>query len=229
MSALDWVRIAAWPASNEETESSTVKTAPGVTSRLDRSRIVDAATRLIARRGDHRVPWPAIAVEAGGEPFGAPPEWLEDMTALIDECYARTAQALTDSLLRAETAPGTALDKIAAFLVAALEARRQHGSLLSFRRGRNLPDALQRRLHERDMMVRTRLKRLLEQGRRDGSLARRNADSACELILASLMVPDVAVSDPEQLIWDSELVELLLAALAEPHPNGPGDEARPAG
>jgi hypothetical protein len=32
------------------------------------------------------------------------------------------------------------------------------------------------------------------------------------------MVPDVAVTDPEQQIWDSELVELLLAALAEPHP-----------
>jgi len=80
---------------------------------------------------------------------------------------------------------------------------------------------LQRRLHERDMMVRTRLKRLLEQGRKDGSLARRNPDSACELILASLMVPDVAVTGPEQQIWDSELVELLLAALAEPHPAEP--------
>ena len=120
--------------------------------------------------------------------------------------------------MRAETAPGKALDRIAAFLVAALEARRELGTLLSFRRGRNLPDALQRRLHERDMMVRTRLKRLLEQGTRDGSLARRNPDSACELILASLMVPDVAVTGPEQLIWDSELAELLLAALAEPHP-----------
>lgn len=35
------------------------------------------------------------------------------------------------------------------------------------------------------------------------------------------MVPDVAVTDPEQQIWDSELVELLLAALAEPHPLPP--------
>jgi len=220
MSTLDLVKIAAWPASNEEAGlGPEACTDPRISSRLNRSRIVDAATRLIARRGDHRIPWPAIAVEAGGEPFGVAPDWLEDLPALIDECYARTAQALADSLLRAETAPGNALDKLAAFLVAALEARRQHGTLLSFRRGRNLPDALQRRLHERDMMVRTRLKRLLEQGRRDGSLARRNADSACELILASLMVPDVAVSDPEQLMWDSELAELLLAALAEPHPD----------
>jgi hypothetical protein len=67
-------------------------------------------------------------------------------------------------------------------------------------------------------MVRTRLKRLLTKGRRDGSLALRNLDSACELILASLMVPDVAVDGPEQRMWDSELVELLLAALSEPHP-----------
>src|SRR5579883_1446314 len=217
MSVLEFTQIVSRPASNEECQPEP-GSAGRFSHRLTRSQIVDAATRLIARRGDHRIPWPTIALEAGGEPFGAAPDWLEDHSDLIDQCYARTAQALTDSLLRAETAPGTALDKLAAFLVAALEARRELGTLLSFRRGRNLPDALQRRLHERDMMVRTRLKRLLEQGRRDGSLARRNPDSACELILASLMVPDVAVTDPEQLIWDSELIELLLAALAEPHP-----------
>ncbi|MDE2449639.1 MAG: hypothetical protein KGO22_11745 [Gammaproteobacteria bacterium] len=194
---------------------------------MTRVQIVDAATRLIARRGDHDVPWSAIAVEAGGDLSDVAPDWVYDLPALIDQCYARTAQALADSLLRAETAPGNGLDKLAAFLVAALEARRELGTLLSFRRGRNLPDALQRRLHEHDMTARTRLKRLLEQGRRDGSLARRNPDSACELILASLMVPDVAVTDPEQLIWDSELVELLLAALAEPHPADAGAAARP--
>lgn len=217
MTVLDLAKISAWPASNEDADPDAAARA-GFRSSLTRSQIVDAATRLIARRGDHRIPWPCIAVEAGAEAFGAAPDWLDDLPALIDQCYGRTAQALSDSLLRAETAPGNALDKLAAFLVAALESRRELGTLLSFRRGRNLPDALQRRLHERDMMVRTRLKRLLEQGRRDGSLARRNPDSACELILASLMVPDVAVTDPEQLIWDSELVELLLAALAEPHP-----------
>jgi hypothetical protein len=217
MTALDFAKIASRPASNEEAESGPA----GITrlsQRLTRAQVVDAATRLIARRGDHRIPWPTIAMEACGEPFGIAPDWLDDAFALIDQCYARTAQALADSLLCAETAPGNALDKLAAFLVAALEARRELGTLLSFRRGRNLPEALQRRLHEHDMMVRSRLKRLLEQGRRDGSLGRRNPDSACELILSSLMVPDVAVTDPEQLIWDSELVELLLAALAEPHP-----------
>jgi len=219
MTALNFAEIASRPAANEEAGSESA--AARISRPLTRAQIVDAATRLIARRGDHRLRWPTIAVEACGQPSGATPAWLDDAFALIDQCYARTAEALADSLLRAETAPGTALDKIAAFLVAALEARRQVGTLLSFRRGRNLPDALQRRLHERDMMVRTRLKRLLEQGRRDGSLARRNPDSACELILASLMVPDVAVTDPEQMIWDSELVELLLAALAEPHPPEP--------
>lgn len=221
MTALNFSQIASRPATNEQSGSGSAANAR-LATRLTRSQIVDAATRLIARRGDHRVSWPMIAVEAGGRPSGTAPEGLDDALALVDQCYARTAQALADSLLRAETAPGTALDKMAAFLVAALEARRELGTLLSFRRGRNLPDALQRRLHERDMMVRTRLKRLLQRGRRDGSLARRNPDSACELILASLMVPDVAVTDPEQLIWDSELVELLLAALAEPHPTDPG-------
>ena len=220
MSTREFVKIASRPASNDEGGTWPAAAAGKVPSRrLSPQQIIAAATRLIARRGNHRIPWPLIAVEAGGEPFGLAPDWLEDPFELVDHCYASTAQALADSLLRAETAPGNALDKLAAFLVAALEARRKLGTLLSFRRGRNLPDALQKRLHERDMMVRTRLKRLLEQGRRDGSLARRNPDSACELILASLMVPDVAVTDPEQVMWDSELVELLLAALAEPHPH----------
>jgi hypothetical protein len=185
---------------------------------ITRAEVIDAATRLVARRGDHTMHGSAIACEAGNEHAALASDWFEDTNALIDECYARTAQAFADSLLRAETAPGTAIDKIATFLVAALEARRVRGSLLSFRRGRDLPQPLQRRLHERDMMVRTRLKRLLAKGRRDGSLALRNLDSACELILASLQTSDVAVHGPEQRMWDSELVELLLAALAEPHP-----------
>ena len=185
---------------------------------ITRTAVVDAASRVIARSGDHSMRWSGIANEAGNEQAVLAESWFEDASALIGECYARTAQAFAEALLRGETAPGTALDKVAAFLVAALELRRERGSLLSFRRGRDLPNALQRRLHEWDQMVRTRLKRLLTKGRRDGSLALRNLDSACELILASLMVPDVAVDGPEQRMWDSELVELLLASLSEPHP-----------
>jgi hypothetical protein len=188
---------------------------------LTRDEIVDAAARVVARRADHCMRWPSIAQEAGSELALAGASWYEDPNELIDACYARTAQGLADSLLHAETAPGTALDKLAAFLVTALELRRERGTLLSFRRGRDLPTALQRRLHERDQMVRTRLKRLLGGGRRDGSLALRNLDSACELVLAALQAPDVASHDPEQRMWDSELVELLLAALAEPHPAEP--------
>ena len=185
---------------------------------ITRNAVIDAATRVVARRADHHIRWSAIAHEAGNEQAVLAASWFEDDFALLDECYARTAQAFAEALLRGETAPGTAIDKVAAFLVAALELRRERGSLLSFRRGRDLPMPLQRRLHEWDQMVRARLKRMLTRGRRDGSLALRNLDSACELILASLQVPDVAVAGPEQIMWDSELVELLLAALSEPHP-----------
>jgi hypothetical protein len=185
---------------------------------VTRNAVIDAATRVVARRADHRIRWSAISQEAGNEQAVLAASWFEDDTSLIDECYARTAQAFAEALLRGETAQGTALDKVAAFLVAALELRRERGSLLSFRRGRYLPMALQRRLHEWDQMVRARLKRMLTRGRRDGSLALRNLDSACELILASLQVPDVAVDGPEQRMWDGELVELLLASLSEPHP-----------
>jgi hypothetical protein len=185
---------------------------------ITRNAVIDATTRVVARRADHRIRWPAIAHEAGNEQAVLAASWFEDDHALIEECYARSAQAFAEALLRGETALGTALDKVAAFLVAALELRRERGSLLSFRRGRDLPMPLQRRLHEWDQMVRARLKRLLTRGRRDGSLALRNLDSACELILASLQVPDVASDGPEQRMWDSELVELLLASLSEPHP-----------
>jgi AcrR family transcriptional regulator len=184
---------------------------------LSRTTVIDAAARVVARCGDHRMLWQAIARETGNEEAQLDADWFGDVEELIDACYARTAQAFMDSLLQGETAPGTALDQVAAFLVSILEIRRQRGTLLSFRRGRDLPQALQRRLHERDMMVRMRLKRILDKGRRDGSLALRNTDSACELILAGLQVADIAAEEPEQRMWDSELVEFLLAALSPTH------------
>jgi len=188
---------------------------------VSRSEFIDAAARVITRRGDHRMGWAAIAYEVGFAQADMASQWFEDLTALIDACYSRACQGLSDSLLRAETAPGTALDQLAAFIVAALETRRARGVFLSFRRGADLPQPLQRRLHEHDTTIRMRLKRLLNKGRRDGSLALRNPDSAVELLLASFQVPTVVVDGPEQRMWDSELVELLLAALAEPHPLNP--------
>ena len=127
-------------------------------------------------------------------------------------------QALNQSLMCAETAPGTALDKLAAFLVAALEARRERRESLSLVADDDLPLMERKRLREEDMMVRARLARLLVKGQRDGSIARRQVDAACAMILACLRAPSVSRSRLEQQTWDAELVELLLAAVAEPHP-----------
>src|SRR4051812_38461006 len=80
---------------------------------ISRSDVIDAAARVITRRGDHRVPWEVIVFEAGNCEVARVSQWFEDLTALIDECYARTFQVLSDSLLRAETAPGTAVDMLA--------------------------------------------------------------------------------------------------------------------
>ena len=137
-------------------------------------------------------------------------------------------RALNESLLRAETAPGTALDKIAAFLVAALEARRERGESLALIADHELSPTERKRLREDDMMVRTRLKRLLIKGQREGSIALRQVDSACAMILACLRAPAVSSSRLEQQTWDAELVELLLAAVAEPHPPD-GNAQRPVG
>lgn len=185
---------------------------------LSRSSVVDAVARLVARRGAATICWSTVVGETGNPNAARAFGWFEDMPALVEECYSRTAQGLEESLLRAETAPGTGLDKVAAFLVAAFETRRERGSLLSFHASEGLPEAQQKRLRERDMMIRTRLKRLLIKGQRDGSLALRNADPACALMLACLQAPAVTEKGPEQQMWDAELVELLLAAIAEPHP-----------
>ncbi len=49
--------------------------------------------------------WSGIAYEAGNEQAVLAASWFEDSSALIDECYARTAQAFAEALLRGETAP----------------------------------------------------------------------------------------------------------------------------
>ena len=85
-------------------------------SPLTREAVVDAVARVVARRGPSAIRWSTLAREAGGPSVSRAFRWFEDMPALIEECYSRTAQGLEESLLRAETAPGTALDKLAAFV-----------------------------------------------------------------------------------------------------------------
>jgi len=184
---------------------------------MDRTAVIDAAARVITRSGSGAVRWSVLAREAGGASVSRAWQWFEDMPALVDECYARTARGLCESLLHAETAPGTGLDKLAAFLVTALEMRRERGSFLSFRPLEGMSPAQERRLREHELVVRTRLRRLLVQGQRDGTLALRHADSACTMIFACLQAPMVVDLGPEQQMADAELIELLLAALAEPH------------
>ncbi|HTC51367.1 MAG TPA: GFA family protein [Steroidobacteraceae bacterium] len=184
---------------------------------LSRSEVIDAVARVVARQGPGALRWAAIVKESGSPSVSQAWEWYPDLQALLDECYSRTAQGLEESLLVGETAPGTALEKLAAFLVAALDIRRERGSFLSFRVGDDLPERQRRRLRERELMLLTRLKRILMKGQHDGSLALRHVDSACAMIFACLEVPATAGEGPEQRMWDGELIELLLAALAEPH------------
>jgi len=202
---------------NAQLDKPGMRTPSGRGPKLSRAEVIDAVARIVARRGPAGMQWSAIAHEAGNPGVEEASRWFPDMPSLVDECYSRTAEGLEQSLLRGETAPGTALEKLAAFLVAALEVRRERGSFLSFRRGDDMPAATRRRLRECDMMIRTRLKRILIKGQHDGSLALRNPDSACELILACLQAPSVTEGGAQQQMWDGELVELLLAALSEPH------------
>jgi hypothetical protein len=184
---------------------------------LSRSEVIDAIARVVARQGPGALRWASIVKEAGSSSVSQVWEWYPDLQALLDECYSRTAQGIEESLLVGETAPGSALEKLAAFLVAALDIRRDRGSFLSFRVGDDLPEQQRRRLRERELMLLTRLKRILMKGQQDGSLALRHVDSACAMIFACLEVPATAGDGPEQRMWDGELIELLLAALAEPH------------
>lgn len=193
---------------------------------LTRAAVIDAAARVIARCGHRGAKWSLIARELGDPEALVAASWFPGPEALIEECYARTAEGLHDCLLQAETAPGTGLDRIAAFLVAALETRRERGVFLSFRRTGDLSEPLQRRVREHDMMVRARLRRLLAKGRDDGTLAARSLEGVCDLILSVLQSGSPTAGDrPQQSMWDSELVELLLTALADPHPPEKHDTA----
>ncbi|MGH8179578.1 MAG: hypothetical protein ACRETR_01220, partial [Steroidobacteraceae bacterium] len=69
MTALTFAKITSRPAANEEAGSRPAATGR-LSMRLTRSQTVDAATRLIARRSDHRLPGPTIALEACGQPLG---------------------------------------------------------------------------------------------------------------------------------------------------------------
>ena len=111
---------------------------------LSRSEVIDAVARVVARQGPGALRWAAIVKEAGSPSVSQAWEWYPDLQALIDECYSRTAQGLEESLLVGETAPGTALEKLAAFLVSALDVRRERGSFLSFRVSDDLPERQQR-------------------------------------------------------------------------------------
>ena len=115
-------------------------------------------------RGPGALRWAAIVKEAGSPSVSQAWEWYPDLQALLDECYSRTAQGIEESLLVGETAPGKALEKLAAFLVAALDIRRERGSFLSFRVSDDLPERQRRRLRERELMLLTRLKRHADEG-----------------------------------------------------------------
>ncbi len=183
---------------------------------IPRTEVVDACSRVLARTGQRRVVWSQVAQEIGKPDVPFDSRWFPDIRLLVAECYARAAESLEESLISAETARGNGLEKLAVFLVASLDARRTRGALLGLRRAADLPAQEQKRLRERDMMIRTRIKRLLLKGQSDGSVSARNVDCACELVLAALQVPTSDGNDPEQRTWDGELIEMLLTALANP-------------
>ena len=88
----------AWPLLDESPEdlsmSATVTAdrhaAPGASARvMPRGMFVDAAARVITRRGDHRLRWAAIAYEAGDAQAVFASQWFDSIHELIDECYAR--------------------------------------------------------------------------------------------------------------------------------------------
>ena len=176
--------------------------------------VIDAAARVVARRGDHAVRLAQIAREAGTDEKDSAFSVWQSVPAIVDACYARTAQTFEAALLSGETARGTGLDKLATFLVSVLQMRRERGSLLPFTAGAEAPQTQQKRQRERDMMIRGRLRRLLAGGQRDGSIAQRSIDCACELILATLQARAVTADGPDQRMHDADLVEMLLAAVA---------------
>lgn len=180
---------------------------------LPRATIVDAATRVIQRRGHRGLLWSQVAREAGTRSLVLQRRF-EDIDQLVYECHDRSAAALEASLLRGETAAGAGRARLRAFLGAAFALRRERGAFLTLGRSPGLASTDAKRLREREQMVRTRLERLLAVGERDGSLRVPEREAAVELLLAALHQPGTDRASPRRVQLDAALAELLLAALS---------------
>lgn len=175
---------------------------------VPRTKLVEAAARVIARRGHRGLLWSHVAREAGTRSLVVQRRF-EDIDQLVYECHVGSAALVEASLLRAETAAGPARDRLGAFLVTALRLKRERGSLLPLRGVPALPTTSAKRLREREQMIRVRLERLLRKGERDGSLATPDREAAIELVLATLHHHSGARDT-----HDPALVRLVLVALA---------------
>lgn len=180
---------------------------------LPRTTIVDAAIRVIQRRGHRGLLWSHVAREAGTRSLVLQRRF-EDIDQLVYECHDRSATALEASLLRAETAAGTGRARLLAFLGTAFAQRRERGAFLPLARCTGLSATDAKRLREREQMVRTRLERLLALGERDGSLCIADREAAIELLLATLYQSPGGRPSARRAQLDAALAAMLLAALA---------------
>jgi hypothetical protein len=139
---------------------------------------------------------------------------VSDKPDLVRLCYRRSAQALEDALMAAETTTGLAVQKLDVFLDWMFAARAERGCLLplALAEGPTRVDVLWCRDKER--AIRTRLERMIRSGQRDGSINARDAGAACHLILALLQSPEVPVVAGTSSAGLDELKQLIFGGLA---------------
>jgi AcrR family transcriptional regulator len=175
--------------------------------------IIDAAARILVRRGYQGLLFGGIARELG-VPTRLVLRTIADKPLLVRYCYQRTVSALEACLMDAETMSGSAAQKIEIFLDRALTLRAERGGLLPLALADGPTRADVRRWRDKDRMIRTRVERLIRLGQRDGSLNARDPGAACHLILSLLMSPD-ALQLPEAR-WPGvgELRQLVCGGIA---------------
>ncbi|HSN70014.1 MAG TPA: hypothetical protein VLT59_00830, partial [Steroidobacteraceae bacterium] len=113
----------------QRTASSRRRTPAPPARPLTQTEVVDAAARVLLRRGYQGLLFGGVARELGVATRSVIAV-ISDKPELVRACYRRTVAALEMGLMLAETSTGAGIQKLDAFLGSMLEIRRERGCLL---------------------------------------------------------------------------------------------------
>lgn len=184
--------------------------------REQRSRILDAARRVFARKG-MAATVDDIAAEAGIS-HGLAYRYFANKTALFSELVIQDLQAPAEWLEQFEGAPNAPLEKIRQIVIGFVTSRRDHPEryqlLAQVLNDESAPEELRQRVTQRSQKVRSVLRRLIIAGQASGEVAPGDPNQLVRAIFSALEgLTAWPKSDPAAHQADFPNAEILLRML----------------